>query len=38
MVVDVTNCAIEETATIILDALKDREELRGLTTPPPRVL
>ena len=38
MVVDVTNCAIEETATIILDALKDREELRGLTAPPPRVL
>ena len=38
MVVDVTNCAIEETATIILDALKEREELSGLTTPPPRVL
>ncbi len=38
MVVDVTNCAIEETATIILDALKERDELRGLTTPPPRVL
>lgn len=38
MVVDVTNCAIEETATIILDALKDREELKGLTVPPPRVL
>jgi regulator of PEP synthase PpsR (kinase-PPPase family) len=38
MVVDVTNCAIEETATIILDALKEREELRGLTTPAPRVL
>jgi regulator of PEP synthase PpsR (kinase-PPPase family) len=38
MVVDVTNCAIEETATIILDALKDREELRGLSMPPPRVL
>jgi len=38
MVVDVTNCAIEETATIILEALKDREELRGLTTPPPLVL
>jgi regulator of PEP synthase PpsR (kinase-PPPase family) len=37
MVVDVTNCAIEETATIILEALKDREELRGLTTPPPGV-
>ena len=38
MVVDVTNCAIEETATIILEALKEREELTGLTTPPPRVL
>lgn len=38
MVVDVTNCAIEETATIILEALKDREELKGLTRPPPRVL
>lgn len=38
MVVDVTNCAIEETATIILEALKEREELRGLTSPAPRVL
>ncbi len=38
MVVDVTNCAIEETATIILEALKEREELRGLTSPPPLVL
>jgi hypothetical protein len=38
MVVDVTNCAIEETATIILEAVKEREELRGLTTPAPRVL
>ena len=38
MVVDVTNSAIEETATIILEAFKEREELRGLTTPPPRVL
>jgi len=38
MVVDVTNCAIEETATIILDALKEREELKGLTTPAPRIL
>jgi hypothetical protein len=38
MVVDVTNCAIEETATIILEALKEREELQGLTRPPPRVL
>jgi regulator of PEP synthase PpsR (kinase-PPPase family) len=36
MVVDVTNCAIEETATIILDALKDREDLRHLTNPPPK--
>ena len=38
LVVDVTNCAIEETATIILEALHEREELRDLTTPPPRVL
>ncbi len=38
MVVDVTNCAIEETATIILEALKEREELSGLTSPAPRVL
>lgn len=38
MVVDVTNCAIEETATIILEALKEREELKGLTRPPPNVL
>jgi regulator of PEP synthase PpsR (kinase-PPPase family) len=38
MVVDVTNSAIEETATIILEAFKEREELSGLTTPPPRVL
>jgi regulator of PEP synthase PpsR (kinase-PPPase family) len=36
MVVDVTNCAIEETATIILEALKDVEEFKGLTSPPPR--
>ena len=36
MVVDVTNCAIEESATIILDALKDRDELSGLTSPPPK--
>ncbi|MBW2508608.1 MAG: kinase/pyrophosphorylase [Deltaproteobacteria bacterium] len=34
MVVDVTNCAIEETATIILEALKEIDELRGLTSPP----
>ena len=38
MVVDVTNCAIEETATIILEALSEREELKGLTTPPPRII
>ena len=36
MVVDVTNCAIEETATIILEALKDIEELKNLTSPPHR--
>jgi regulator of PEP synthase PpsR (kinase-PPPase family) len=36
MVVDVTNCAIEETATIILEAVKDIDELRALTSPPPR--
>ena len=34
MVVDVTNCAIEETATIILEALKDIDELKALTNPP----
>ncbi len=34
VVVDVTNCAIEETATIILEALKDRDELRRLTIRP----
>jgi len=38
IVVDVTNCAIEETATIILEALRDHEGLKGLTTPPPGVL
>jgi regulator of PEP synthase PpsR (kinase-PPPase family) len=39
MIVDVTNCAIEETATIILEAVKEREELRGLSIePPPRIL
>ncbi len=38
LVVDVTNCAIEETATIILDTLSEREELKTLTGPPPRVL
>ena len=36
MIVDVTNCAIEETATIILEALRDRDELKGLTSPPPK--
>jgi regulator of PEP synthase PpsR (kinase-PPPase family) len=36
MVVDVTNCAIEETATIILEALKDVDEFKGLTSPPPK--
>mgnify|MGYP002780622828 CR=1 FL=1 len=34
LVVDVTNRAIEETATIILEAFKDREEKRGLSQPP----
>ena len=40
MIVDVTNRAIEETATIILEAYKEREEKRGasLTSPPPRML
>jgi regulator of PEP synthase PpsR (kinase-PPPase family) len=38
MVVDVTNCAIEETATIILESLRERDELKRLTRPPPRVL
>ncbi|MEM7136944.1 MAG: pyruvate, water dikinase regulatory protein [Myxococcota bacterium] len=38
MVADVTHCAIEETATIILEAYKEREENRGVTGPPPRVL
>ena len=36
IVVDVTNCAIEETATIILEAVKDVDELKGLTSPPPK--
>jgi regulator of PEP synthase PpsR (kinase-PPPase family) len=35
MVVDVTNCAIEETATIILEALQDHDDFKRLTTPPP---
>ena len=38
LVVDVTNCAIEETATIILESLKEQEERTGLTIPPPRVM
>ncbi|MGB5283540.1 MAG: pyruvate, water dikinase regulatory protein [Polyangiales bacterium] len=38
MVVDVTNCAIEETATIILEALKTREAITRLTRPPPGLL
>jgi len=38
MVVDVTNCAIEETATIILEALKTHEAITRLTRPPPGVL
>lgn len=38
MVVDVTNCAIEETATIILEALKDHEAIKRMTRPPPGVL
>jgi len=35
MVVDVTNCAIEETATIILEALHEHSEFKRLTSPPP---
>ncbi len=38
MIVDVTNSAIEETATIILETVKEREELRGLSIEPPRIL
>ena len=34
VVVDVTNLAIEETATIILERLKDRDN-QGLTLLPP---
>ncbi len=34
MVVNVTNRAIEETATIILEAFKEREENRGTLFPP----
>ena len=36
MVVDVTNCAIEETATIILETLSEIDQLRGLTIAPPK--
>ncbi len=35
MIVDVSNCAIEESATIILERVKEREENRGYTRPPP---
>jgi len=38
LIVDVTNCAIEETATIILETLRERDELNRLTRPPPRIL
>ncbi len=38
MVVNVTNRAIEETATIILEAWKDREERRGGTATIPPVI
>ncbi len=38
-IVDVTNRAVEETATIILEYFKELEETRGTPTiPPPRVL
>jgi regulator of PEP synthase PpsR (kinase-PPPase family) len=37
MVVDVTNCAIEETATIILEGLKNHDGIKALTDPPPGV-
>jgi regulator of PEP synthase PpsR (kinase-PPPase family) len=37
MVVDVTNCAIEETATIILEALKEIDELKGMMSQPPKL-
>ncbi len=38
-IVDVTNRAVEETATIILEYFKELEETRGgMTIPPPRVL
>jgi len=36
MVIDVTRCAIEETATIILESLKDVDELKRVTSPPPK--
>ena len=32
------NLAIEETATIILETLRERDELHRLTRPPPRIL
>ena len=38
MVVDVSGRAIEETATIILEAYKDREERRTASKPPPKML
>src|SRR5690606_20998356 len=37
-VLDVTNRAIEETATIILEYFKELEESRVLSVPPPRIL
>jgi regulator of PEP synthase PpsR (kinase-PPPase family) len=37
MILDVTNRAIEETATIILEAFKDLDERRSATIPPPRM-
>ncbi len=37
MVIDVTNCAIEETATIILEGLKNNDAIKALTSPPPGV-
>jgi regulator of PEP synthase PpsR (kinase-PPPase family) len=37
-IVDVTNRAIEETATIILEYFKEMEETRGMSIPAPRVL
>ncbi len=37
-IVDVTNRAVEETATIILEYFKEMEETRGMSVPAPRVL